>query len=82
MFHYYEMLGQCLKSIGLRDSQSKIATSLGPYRLAVRILDLQSNNVDSNSTRDAKFGAIAQLVERLPCTQEANGSNPFSSTKF
>ena len=25
-------------------------------------------------------GAIAQLVERLPCTQEVNGSTPFGST--
>ncbi len=25
-------------------------------------------------------GGIAQLGERLPCTQEANGSNPFTST--
>jgi hypothetical protein len=29
-----------------------------------------------------KSGAIAQLGERLPCTQEVNGSIPFSSTKF
>ena len=28
------------------------------------------------------FGAIAQLGERLPCTQEVNGSIPFSSTNF
>ncbi len=27
-----------------------------------------------------KKGAIAQLGERLPCTQEVNGSIPFSST--
>ena len=26
-------------------------------------------------------GGVAQLGERLPCTQEAIGSNPFTSTK-
>ena len=25
-------------------------------------------------------GGIAQLVERLPCTQKASGSNPLAST--
>ena len=45
----------------IEDSQSKIATNLGPYRLAVRILDLQSNNVDSNSTRDAIIGELAHF---------------------
>ena len=29
-----------------------------------------------------KHGAIAQLGERLPCTQEVNGSIPFGSTTF
>ena len=28
------------------------------------------------------FGAIAQLGERLPCTQEVGGSIPPGSTKF
>jgi len=27
------------------------------------------------------LGGIAQLVERLPCTQEVSGSNPLTSTK-
>ena len=27
------------------------------------------------------FGGVAQLGERLPCTQEVIGSNPFTSTK-
>ena len=26
------------------------------------------------------FGGVAQMGERLPCTQEAIGSNPFTST--
>ena len=26
-------------------------------------------------------GGVAQLGERLPCTQEAIGSNPFTSTR-
>jgi hypothetical protein len=29
---------------------------------------------------DKLSGAIAQLGERLPCTQEVNGSIPFGST--
>jgi hypothetical protein len=28
------------------------------------------------------FGGVAQLGERLPCTQEAIGSSPFTSTTF
>ena len=27
-----------------------------------------------------KAGAVAQLGERLPCTEEVRGSNPLSST--
>lgn len=29
-----------------------------------------------------QVGGVAQLGERLPCTQEAIGSNPFTSTIF
>ena len=29
-----------------------------------------------------KFGALAQLGERLPCTQEVSGSIPLGSTKI
>ncbi len=29
-----------------------------------------------------RFGGVAQLGERLPCTQEAIGSNPFTSTIY
>jgi len=28
------------------------------------------------------LGAVAQLGERLPCTQEVSGSIPLSSTKY
>ena len=28
-----------------------------------------------------KIGGVAQLGERLPCTQEVIGSNPFTSTR-
>ena len=28
------------------------------------------------------FGALAQLVERLLCKQDVNGSNPLGSTIF
>jgi hypothetical protein len=36
----------------------------------------------SNLPRPTTFGAIAQLGERLPCTQEVCGSIPHSSTKL
>ena len=29
----------------------------------------------------SSLGGIAQLVERLPCTQEVSGSTPLTSTK-
>ena len=29
---------------------------------------------------DTKYGAVAQLGERLPCTEEVAGSTPVSST--
>ena len=32
--------------------------------------------------RFAEFGGVAQLGERLPCTQEVIGSNPFTSTNL
>ncbi len=35
---------------------------------------------DLNQERHAPFGGVAQLGERLPCTQEVIGSNPFTST--
>ena len=31
---------------------------------------------------DHLFGALAQLGERLPCTQEVSGSIPLGSTKL
>jgi hypothetical protein len=31
---------------------------------------------------DSRIGGVAQLGERLPCTQEVIGSNPFTSTKI
>jgi hypothetical protein len=33
-------------------------------------------------TRSIHFGALAQLGERLPCTQEVSGSIPLSSTIY
>jgi hypothetical protein len=32
-------------------------------------------------SRGEQLGGVAQLGERLPCTQEAIGSIPFTSTK-
>ena len=34
------------------------------------------------TTISEKDGGVAQLGERLPCTQEAIGSIPFTSTSF
>ena len=34
----------------------------------------------ANGKSEAFFGGVAQAGERLPCTQEAIGSNPFTST--
>ncbi len=40
-----------------------------------------NNNSEIRNPRSAIFfGGVAQLGERLPCTQEAIGSNPFTST--
>ena len=36
--------------------------------------------VGSIPTRPTTFGGVAQLGERLPCTQEVIGSSPFTST--
>ena len=38
------------------------------------------DNMDANRVPLAAFGPLAQLGERLPCTQEAAGSNPARST--
>ncbi len=34
------------------------------------------------NAKETLFGAVAQLGERLPCTQEVIGSIPFGSTTF
>jgi hypothetical protein len=36
----------------------------------------------STPSRPTIFGGVAQLGERLPCTQEVIGSNPFTSTSL
>jgi hypothetical protein len=36
----------------------------------------------ASSKKDQLKGAIAQLGERLPCTQEVSGSIPLGSTSF
>ncbi len=40
------------------------------------------DNITSASNSLREFGDIAQLGERLPCTQEVTGSIPVISTKF
>ena len=42
--------------------------------------ELGSRWSEEGSFRSA-FGGVAQLGERLPCTQEVIGSNPFTSTR-
>lgn len=39
-------------------------------------------NIAKASKSLSNFGGIAQLVERLPCTQEVSGSSPLTSTGF
>ncbi len=41
-----------------------------------------SNPVFPTIITNMLFGALAQLGERLPCTQEVSGSIPLSSTIF
>ena len=41
----------------------------------------RANSITPRRTKkDKQKGAIAQLGERLPCTQEVSGSIPLSST--
>ena len=49
-------------------SKSEVAKQLGVSRAYVTMLAHGK-------------GAVAQLGERLPCTEEVRGSNPLSSTK-
>ena len=41
-----------------------------------------SVNHTSSIILNTLIGALAQLVERLPCTQEVSGSTPLGSTIF
>ena len=40
-----------------------------------------SRSGTDHAPKRKKRGGVAQLVERLPCKQEASGSNPLISTK-
>ena len=40
------------------------------------------NNPSSITFEQPFIGALAQLGERLPCTQEVSGSTPLGSTIF
>jgi hypothetical protein len=55
-----------------------------PSRPTTTILDfgflVEKNIKTKKSPIRNKFGGVAQLGERLPCTQEAIGSSPFTST--
>jgi hypothetical protein len=52
--------------------------------LGFRILDLETTIIPQSAIPDPQYflGGVAQLGERLPCTQEAIGSNPFTSTRI
>jgi hypothetical protein len=43
---------------------------------------LTFSSFDGNSLKFKFEGDVAQLVERLPCTQEVIGSNPIISTSY
>ena len=46
----------------------------------IRVHDRLSEKRNEGSAKKDKSGAIAQLGERLPCTQEVVGSIPSGST--
>ena len=46
------------------------------------VTERMTSATQSNEKKTSKKGAIAQLGERLPCTQEVGGSIPPSSTKL
>ena len=55
----------------------------GPPRdFGFQISDLKTTTIPKSAIPDSQYflGGVAQLGERLPCTQEAIGSNPFTST--
>jgi hypothetical protein len=41
----------------------------------------RAGSIPASGTKQ-KLGVLAQLVERLFCTQEVSGSNPLSSTNY
>ncbi len=47
-----------------------------------RVNDWRERSTEKVTARKDKSGAIAQLGERLPCTQEVVGSIPSGSTKL
>ena len=44
------------------------------------VTERATSATQSRRKKDKQNGAIAQLGERLPCTQEVSGSIPLSST--
>jgi hypothetical protein len=42
---------------------------------------LRATRASTHQGAIASYGALAQLVERLLCKQDVNGSNPLGSTK-
>ena len=63
---------------------SPIYCAIWSRHLAVRISDFHSDHESSSLsgiTKNLISGDIAQLGERLPCTQEVVGSTPSISTK-
>ena len=46
------------------------------------VTERATSATQSRRKKDKQNGAIAQLGERLPCTQEVSGSIPLSSTNY
>jgi hypothetical protein len=54
-----------------------------PSRPTTEVKGQARNSISCSSGHARRsYGGVAQLGERLPCTQEVIGSNPFTSTKY
>ena len=51
------------------------------YYIVLKVQTNLQKAREEDPERKPSYGGVAQLGERLPCKQEAIGSNPFISTK-
>ena len=70
------------KSRKARKEERKFRKRQWRKELTVSFLACIVFRVRSNGSGRCLFGGIAQLGERLPCKQEATGSNPVISTNM